>query len=114
MGKGVQLKVTEIKDNGGYEHIFIGTVNGEVIGRAALYIDKEKKEAEFRIHLIPEWQNKGYGTELTKFAIQCGLKYLKRIWLGFDEGNEMARKVYEKVGFKYFLHRMEIKCTESE
>ncbi len=104
----VQLRITEIKDNGGHEHIFVGSVNGEVIGRAALYIDKAKNEAEFRIHLLPEWQNKGYGLELTQVAIKQGLKYLDRIWLGFDEGNERARKIYEKVGFKYFLHRMEI------
>ena len=103
----MKMEITEIKDNGGYEHIFVGTIYGRVIGRAQLYIDKS--EAEFRIHLLPEYQNKGYGTELTQYAVSEGLKYLKRIWLGFDEGNEGARKLYEKVGFKYTTHKMEVK-----
>ena len=113
MGKEFQLKITELKDNVGAEHIFIGSVEGEVIGRAVLYIDPSNSEAEFRIHLVYEWQNKGYGTQLTEYAVRTGLKYLDRIWLGFNEGNERARKIYEGVGFKYYLHRMEI-CTEQE
>ena len=104
MGK---MEITEIKDNGGYEHIFVGTIYGRVIGRAALYIDKN--EAEFRIHLLPEFQRRGYGYTLTEYAIRKGLKYLDRIWLGFDEGNEGAKKLYEKVGFRYTKHSMEIK-----
>ena len=111
MAKEFHLQITEIKDNGGYEHIFVGTVGQDVIGRAALYI--MGTEAEFRIHLLPEWQGKGYGEKLGKYAIEKGLKYLDRLWLGFDEGNEPARKIYEKLGFKYYLHWMEI-CTESE
>jgi RimJ/RimL family protein N-acetyltransferase len=112
VGKKIHLEITEIKDNSGYEHDFIGTVNGEVVGRAELLIDKEKNEAEFRIHLRPEWQNRGYGAELSRVAVREGLKYLKRIWLGFDEGNERARKIYEKLGFKYYMHKMEIRCIE--
>ena len=100
------MEITQLKDNSGHEHIFIGTVEGVVVGRAVLYIDKN--EAEFRIHLVPYLQNRGYGTKLTKIAVSEGLKYLDRIWLGFDEGNEGARKVYERVGFKYVSHRMEI------
>lgn len=103
---GKELRVSEIKDNSGYELDFIGTVDGEVIGRAEFLIDKEKNEAEFRIHLRPEWQNKGYGYELTKYAIEH-VKF-NRIWLGFVEGNERARKIYEKVGFKYVSHKMQI------
>ena len=105
-----ELRVSEIKDNGGYEHDFIGTVNGEVIGRVELLKEKkDDREAEFRIHLLKEWQGKGYGEKLTRYAIENGLTYLDRIWLGFDEGNEPARKLYEKVGFKYTAHSMEIK-----
>ncbi len=102
------LQITEIHDNSGHEITYIGIVNGEVIGRSELLIDKEKNEAEFRIHLVPEWQGKGYGEELTRETIKRGLTYLNRIWLGFEEGNERARKVYEKVGFKYTVHKMEI------
>ena len=102
------LIVTEVKDNSGHEHDFIGTVGGEVIGRAELLIDKEKNEAEFRIHLLPEWQSKGYGYELTKSTVEKGLTYLNRIWLGFEEENYRAQKLYESVGFKYTVHRMEI------
>lgn len=103
-----ELCVSEVKDNSGHEHDFIATFGGEVIGRAELLIDKEKNEAEFRIHLVPEWQGKGYGRFLTDYTVKEGLKYLNRIWLGFEEGNERARKIYEKAGFKYTVHRMEI------
>jgi len=106
-----ELQITEIKDNGGYEHIFVGTVGHDVIGRSALYIDKN--EAELRVHIIPEYQGLGYGQELVTHAVAEGLKYLDRIWLGFEEGNEGARKIYEGLGFKYTTHRMEI-CTELE
>ena len=106
-----ELKVTQVNPPRNYEHIFIGTVDGEVIGTAGLYdIDWDELEAEFRIVLLPAWQDKGYGTELTKIVVKEGLKYLKRIWLGFDEGNERARKIYENIGFKYTIHRMAIRC----
>jgi len=112
MGKEISirpLKITEIRPPRIYEHIFIGTVDGEVIGTAGLYnIDWDKREAEFRIVLLPEWQDKGYGEELTRITIERGLTCLKRIWLGFDEGNERARKIYERLGFKYYLHKMQV------
>jgi len=105
---GKEFSVSEVKDNSGFEHDFIGVVDGQVIGRAELLIDKDKKEAEFRIHLIPEWQNKGYGLELTEYTIKEGLKYLNRIWLGVEHDNIRAIKTYEKAGFKYTTHKMEI------
>lgn len=105
--KNKSLTITEIHDNGGFERDYIGTVNGEVIGRSELLING--REAEFRIHLLPEWQGKGYGTELAKETIKRGLKFLNRIWLGFAEGNEPARKLYEKLGFKYTIHNMEVR-----
>lgn len=50
------IKVTEVIPPRKYEHIFIGTVEGEVIGTAGLYnIDWDKREAEFRIVLLPTW-----------------------------------------------------------
>ena len=101
------FRVTEIRDNSGHEHEFIGTIEGEVMGRAELII--EGKEAEFRIHLLPEYQNKGYGYELTKHAVKEGQKYLDYIWLGFEEGNEPAKRIYEKAGFRYETYRMGIK-----
>ena len=119
MAKEFHLQITEIKDNGGYEHIFVGTVGHDVIGRAALYI--MDTEAEFRIHLLPAFQNQGYGYELGKYTIEKGLEYLDRIWLGFEEGNESAGKLYEKLGFRYTTHQMEKRAerlwtshTESE
>jgi ribosomal protein S18 acetylase RimI-like enzyme len=108
---GEEFRISEIKDNSGHEHDFIATVNGEVIGRLELLI--EDNEAELRIHLLKDYQGKGYGTKLTQYAIERGLTYLNKIWLGFEEGNEAARKLYEKVGFKYTTHRMEI-CKSIE
>lgn len=101
------FRVSEIRDNSGHETTFVGAVDGEVIGKVSFYIDKEKNEAEYRIHLRKEWQGKGYGYLLSKSALER--VSFTRIWLGFEEGNEPARKLYEKLGFKYTVHRMEIK-----
>ena len=114
MGTQLRLHITEINDNSGHEHIFIGTWDGDVVGRAALFIDG--KDAELRVHIVSEYQNEGFGKQLTKHAIKEGSKYLDYIWLGYEEGNEGAKRLYEGLGFKYTEHRMELKCdnTESE
>jgi len=102
------LKVTEIKDNSGFEHSFIAILGNEVVGKATLYIDKAKKEAEFRIHLVDKFQSKGHGEVLSRIAVNHGMMYLDRIWLGVEATNTRAKNLYEKLGFRYTTHQMEI------
>ena len=49
------------------------------------------------LYILPEMQNKGYGTELLKFAIsQC--PGVPTLWI--LENNENAARLYRRMGFK--------------
>lgn len=70
----------------------------------ALYYDCEPMDAyDFSQLFIDErHQGKGYGTEATKQILEkmkADGKY-KKVVLCYIEGNEAARKLYEKVGFR--------------
>ena len=57
---------------------------------------------EIGIALNPALRNKGFGTETMKFLLWFGfnMRNYQRIELEVIEGNDPAKHVYEKVGFK--------------
>lgn len=64
--------------------------------------DKEEKCAEISWHTtqLSKW-NQGYGSSVLKYAINaCRTKGYKYIVASIEKGNEIARYIYEKHGFK--------------
>lgn len=75
----------------------------QFLGVAALSnVHAQARYAEYGINIAhPEYQNKGYGIEVTELMLCYGFLELNlnRIWLSVFGYNLRAIKLYEKVGF---------------
>ncbi|KAJ3517520.1 hypothetical protein NLJ89_g460 [Agrocybe chaxingu] len=73
------------------------------VGFTALwqYPERGHRLSSFSLVLRPEFWNKGYGTQITKFMVDHAFLHLNmhRIGLEVYEGNERAMAVYRKIGF---------------
>jgi RimJ/RimL family protein N-acetyltransferase len=78
-------------------------IDGKLIGTAGLKdIDWINRCAEYGIAIyIPDYWNKGIGTEVTQLMLRYAFEYLNlnRVWLRVFENNPRALRVYEKCGF---------------
>lgn len=75
----------------------------EQIGFVNLYsIDPVHSHAEFGIMIDPKQQGKGYAKHATKLAMDYAFRILNlhKLFLFVDVENDIAKKVYEKVGFQ--------------
>jgi ribosomal protein S18 acetylase RimI-like enzyme len=55
----------------------------------------------YAIGVREAWRGQGYGTLLTTIATRAGMATGNRIvWLSVEDGNDVARHVYEKLGFR--------------
>lgn len=86
--------------------IYVATVNGEVVGTVAVLIMHNlghlgKKSAVFEsIAVLPEWQGKGIGRFMLKYATdKCIEADCYKITLSADIKRERAHKFYESLGF---------------
>jgi ribosomal protein S18 acetylase RimI-like enzyme len=53
------------------------------------------------VAVMPDYQRKQYGTVICNYLLeQAFLKNLNEIWLGVDEDNIPARRLYRKLGFE--------------
>lgn len=84
-------------------------VNGEIAGNCALNIQRRRKvrhRASVAIALKQKFWNLGIGTamfrEMIAIARENGVTQME---LEFVEGNERARALYEKVGFRIYGER---------
>jgi len=81
--------------------------DGELIGIADV-IAKERAESHVGIlglMVAKEWRNKGIGSLLLKMALeeaQKNITELKIITLGVFGNNPIAKRLYEKMGFKEY------------
>ncbi|KAF9477326.1 acyl-CoA N-acyltransferase [Pholiota conissans] len=73
------------------------------VGIVALWINAERahRHAKYTISLGPQFQNKGYGTKITKFMVEYGFQYLNlhRISAVIPDGNDAAVAVCKQSGF---------------
>ena len=65
-------------------------------------INRDINKAELYIFVNPKMQQKGIGTNATKMLCKFGFERLglNKIYLETNEDNILARRVYEKCGFK--------------
>ncbi len=86
--------------------IYLATVKGEVVGTIAVLIMDNighlgKQSAIFEsIAVLPEWQGKGVGKELLRFAInKCKKANCYKITLSANIKRKAAHRFYESIGF---------------
>lgn len=74
---------------------------GEFMGSCQIwnYTSNHNRDGQFGIGLFPEYWDKGYGTEVTRFMVDYAFRWLNLHRLGLDvyEGNERAVKVYKRM-----------------
>jgi GNAT superfamily N-acetyltransferase len=86
--------------------IYVAAVNEEVVGTIAVLIMDNighlgSKSAIFEsIAVLPEWQGKGIGKSMLRFATEkCKEAKCYKITLSADIKREKAHKFYESLGF---------------
>lgn len=93
----------KIKDNEARYDAIIEYNNVPVGVIGLINIDEKNKKAEYYITLgEKEYKGKGIATIATKQIIDYGFNNynIEKIWLCVDDKNTIAKKLYEKVGFK--------------
>ncbi|MBA3729180.1 MAG: GNAT family N-acetyltransferase [Actinobacteria bacterium] len=84
-------------------HFAIATLAGELIGNCALrHIDPRPRKADLGIFLGRPFWDQGFGTDAVRTVCRFAFREmnLQRVDLEVFEGNQRARRAYEKVGFK--------------
>ncbi|KAF9050901.1 acyl-CoA N-acyltransferase, partial [Rhodocollybia butyracea] len=61
----------------------------------------KNRDGIFTIMLSPKFWGRGYGEEVTRWVVDYAFRSLglHRVSLGVFDGNERAKKMYQKVGF---------------
>lgn len=88
-----------------YDVFLVCVVEGRIAGNAHLMFNSQMKtrhRASVAIALLKEFWNLGIGTELFEEMIRIAGKRggIRQMELEFIEGNERARHLYEKMGFR--------------
>jgi ribosomal protein S18 acetylase RimI-like enzyme len=83
--------------------VWVAKVDDIVVGFVAYKLHGKDKTGEVQLLAVhPEYQNRGIGTELNKFALEkmkeSGMK-LAVVGTGGDESHAPARRSYEKAGY---------------
>jgi RimJ/RimL family protein N-acetyltransferase len=72
------------------------------VGHAAAIPDMRRKDAEYIIFILPDYQNRGLGTALTKLVIDyLRERGLKKVFLEVEADNAMAIRLYRKFRFEF-------------
>lgn len=83
--------------------VWVAEVDGVVVGFVAYKFHSTDRTGEVDLLAVhPEYQNRGIGTELNRFALEkmkeSGMK-LAMVGTGGDESHAPARRSYEKAGY---------------
>ena len=88
----------------GYYKVYAADDSGEgYIGMAALTMNEEYGAAEIEYMLLPEYWNRGYGTELAGMLIEIAreVRAASDVVAITDPGNLYSRRILEKHGFAF-------------
>jgi len=83
-------------------YFILGTEEIEFLGIVRMdELDCINRSARVGGDILPEYQNKGYGTRMFKLLCQYAFAYLnlERLWLFVLEDNNPALRLYNKSGF---------------
>lgn len=87
-----------------YRWAVIEKESGECIGQIAYFtVDSDNQHGEIEYVIGPEFQGRGYATEMTKAVIKFGFEEVNfhRIEIDCRTQNEASRRVIEKCGLTY-------------
>jgi ribosomal protein S18 acetylase RimI-like enzyme len=84
--------------------VWVAEVDGVVVGFLAYELNVKEKNGEVQLLAVhPEYQNRGIGTELNKYALkkmkERGMKLAKKAETGGDPSHAPARRSYQKAGY---------------
>jgi ribosomal protein S18 acetylase RimI-like enzyme len=83
---------------------YVVRVGGEPVAVARVSLG-ERDAGLYAIGVDEGWRRQGFGTLITIIATRAGLALGKRVvWLSVEEGNEAARAMYERLGFRQLFH----------
>lgn len=87
------------------EAMLVCLVDGKIAGNCEILVYKKLKQkhrATIALALLSEYWNQGIGTKMISELIRIAKKFedVIQIELEFIEGNERARRLYEKAGFR--------------
>ncbi|MGF9965827.1 N-acetyltransferase family protein [Bacillus rhizoplanae] len=82
-----------------HSHLFVGEVDGEIVGFANFSPIKYQNETELgAIYLLPEYQGNGIGTALLRKGITI-LEGVKKIYINVESENKKGKAFYNTKGF---------------
>ena len=82
-----------------HSHLFVGEVDGKVVGFANFSPIKYQNEAELgAIYLLPAYQGSGMGTALLRKGI-ITLEGVKKIYINVESENKTGKAFYTAKGF---------------
>ena len=95
--------VEQLSRGDNHTFAFVAECDSDVVGFIAYKLDFESKNGTIQFLVVhPDYQRKGIGTELNKFALsmirESGMK-MAIAETGGDESHLPARKSYEKAGY---------------
>jgi RimJ/RimL family protein N-acetyltransferase len=74
--------------------------NGAVVGHVGI-LPSDERHCELTLTVRPAFQNQGIGRELTEAAVVAAAESgFEQIRLVVEPGNEVARRVFERAGFR--------------
>jgi len=84
--------------------VWVAEFKGRVVGFIAYQLDRKTETGEvILLAVLPEYQNRGIGTELNKFVLnkmkESGMK-MARVDTGGDQSHAPARRSYTKAGYR--------------
>jgi ribosomal protein S18 acetylase RimI-like enzyme len=84
-------------------NVWVAIDRGATVGFVAIKLDSESSMGEiYMVAVDPDFQGRGIGSALTKFAIEkmkeAGMS-IAMVETGGDPGHAPARRTYEKLGF---------------
>jgi len=94
-----------IKNQDKDAHVLVAEVDGKVVGIAGLHHNnrpRKRHTAMIGISVHTEYQGKGIGTKLMEALLDIADNWLMllRVELTVLEGNDHAKKLYERLGFE--------------
>ena len=97
-----------------HNHTTLAKDRNQIIGKMLWYVKENPNDGvvEFEeLYVFEEYRRKGIGTELVKYSIKAVRKHFnnleidpRRIYLFTSEKNQIARRLYQKFGFKYIAN----------
>ena len=101
--KATQTAVVENEIRNEDVMVWVGEIDGKVVGLITQKLDQESKMGEVRFLAVhPDVQNRGVGSALNKFVLEkmkkAGMS-AAMVSTGGDPSHAPARRTYEKVGY---------------